>query len=48
MQASRSVLARICMVMNVDGEFSESIKVETEFGREFEITVEYSWNPRQV
>lgn len=29
--------------MNIDGEFPEVFRVETEIGKEYEVKVEYSW-----
>lgn len=34
--------------MDVEGEFPEIFKVETEYQNEFEVIVEYSWNPKKV
>lgn len=42
------LLGRICIVMDVEGEFPESFKVQTEFGREFEVVVEYCWNHKNL
>lgn len=41
--ASRISFARICIVKDVDGEFSEKFIVETGFGNKFEVKVEYNW-----
>lgn len=42
LQASRIYFARIFVVIDVEGIFLEKIKVKPEFGRGFEVRVEYS------
>lgn len=42
LQTSRISFARICIVMEMDGDFPEKFIVETEFGKEFEVRVEYN------
>lgn len=48
LQAFKISFARTCVVMDVKGEFLESFKVETGYGNEFEVIIEYSWNAEKV